>query len=163
MMVAARANPASTFVYYYKDSSMASVLYPLWKEGMMSAAANTSVNQPDATNGPYASLIDEGTYTYSAGHQFYSSAAGSAVGPASGVQLTAPTVTAGTFDAADVTFTAVTGNSVEALIIYRHNSGANTTWYLVALLESDYITGLPVTPNGGDILVQFHVSGIFTL
>lgn len=142
---------------------MASVLYPLWKEGMMAAAANTSVNQGDATNGPYCSLIDEGVYTYSAGHQFYSIAASAAVGPANGVQLTTPTVIAGTFDAGDITFTTVTGNSVEALIIYRHNSGANTTWFLVSMLESDYIIGLPVTPNGGDILIQFHSSGIFSL
>jgi len=142
---------------------MASVLYPLYKEALLSAAANTALNLGDATNGPYCSLIDEGTYTYSAAHQFYSSAATSAVGPASGVQLTTPTVTAGTFDAGDVTFTAVTGNSVEALIIFRHNSGANTTWYLVSLLESDYITGLPVTPNGGDILITWHASGIWTM
>lgn len=142
---------------------MASALYPLWKEGMMSAAPNTSMNQADATNGPYCVLIDEGIYTYSPSHQFFSSAASAAVGPASGVQLPTPTVAAGTFDAADITFTAVTGNSVEALIIYRHNSGANTTWYLVGIFESDYVTGLPVTPNGGDILIQWHPTGIFTV
>lgn len=142
---------------------MASVLYPLYKEALLSAAPNSSLNQGDSTNGPYCSLIDEGTYTYNATHQYYSVAAGSAVGPAAGVQLTTPTVAAGTFDASDITFTAVTGNSVEALIIYRHNSGANTTWLMVSLLESDYVTGLPVTPNGGDILITWHASGIFTL
>jgi len=142
---------------------MASAIYPLYKEAVLSAAPNSSLNQGDATNGPYCSLIDEGTYTYSTAHQFYSSAVASAVGTANGVQLTTPTVAAGTFDAADITFTAVTGVSVEALIIYRHNSGANTTWLLVSLLESDYITGLPVQPNGGDILITWHASGIFTL
>lgn len=142
---------------------MASVIYPLYKEGVLGAAANTSLNQGDATNGPYCSLIDQAAYSYVPTHQFYNTAAGAAVGPASGVQLTTPTIAAGTFDAADITFTAVTGNSVEALIIYRHNSGANTTWYLVSMLESDFITGLPVTPNGGDIILQWHASGIFTL
>lgn len=142
---------------------MASAIYPLYKEAVLGSAANSSLNQADATNGPYCSLIDEGTYTYSASHQFYSTAAGSAVGPASGVQLTSPTIAAGTFDANDITFTAVTGVSVEALIIFRHNSGANTTWLLVAILESDYVTGLPVQPNGGDILITWHASGIFTL
>ena len=142
---------------------MASVLYPLYKEAILGAAANSSLNQGDSVNGPYCALIDEGTYTYSAAHQFFSSASASAVGPASGVQLTTPTIVAGTFDANDITFTAVTGNSVEALIIYRHNSGANTTWYLVSMLESDFITGLRVQPNGGDILITWHASGIFTL
>ena len=142
---------------------MASAIYPLYKEALLGAAANSSLNQGDATNGPYCSMIDEGVYTYSPTHQFYSSAASAVVGPANGAQLTTPTIAAGTFDAADITFTAVTGNSVEALIIYRHNSGANTTWYLVSLLESDYITGLPLVPNGGDVILQWHASGIFSL
>jgi hypothetical protein len=144
---------------------MASVIYPLYKEGLLGAAANSSLNQGDATNGPYCSLVDEGAYTYSPSHQFYSSVPAPAViGPANGVQLTTPTIVAGTFDAADITFTAVaTPTSIEALVIYRHNSGANTTWYLVSLLESDFITGLPVTPNGGDIVVVWNATGIFTL
>jgi hypothetical protein len=143
---------------------MASLIYPLYKEALLGAAANSSLNQGDATNGPYCSLVDEGVYTYSPSHQFYSSVATAVIGPANGVQLTTPTIVAGTFDAADITFTAVaTPTSIEALAIYRHNSGANTTWYLVSLLESDFITGLPVTPNGGDIVVVFHSSGIFTL
>jgi hypothetical protein len=49
-----------------------------------------------------------------------------------------------------VTFTAVSGATVEALVIYRKNSGANTTWRLVAYIDTS-VTGLPVTPNGGDI------------
>lgn len=141
---------------------MATVLYPLWKEGMMSAAPNTSMNQGDAVNGPYVSLIDQAVYSFNPGHKFYSSAAAAAVGPPDGVQITTPTVTAGTFNGDDVTFAAVTGNSVEALLIYRHNSGPSGTWYLVGMLESDFIIGLPVTPNGGDIIMQWDNAGIFT-
>jgi len=61
-----------------------------------------------------------------------------------------------------VTFPAVTGASVEALIFYRKNAGANTTWRLVQYVDSS-VTGLPVTPNGGDISIIWNASGIFTL
>jgi hypothetical protein len=61
-----------------------------------------------------------------------------------------------------LTYTAVTGVSIEALVIYRKNSGANTTWRLVLYLDTS-VTGLPVTPNGGDITVTWNASGIFGL
>jgi hypothetical protein len=51
---------------------------------------------------------------------------------------------------------------VGALVIYRKNSGANTTWALV-LYEDTSVTGLPVTPNGGNIVITWNGSGIFTL
>jgi hypothetical protein len=80
-------------------------------------------------------------------------------------RITSPTVgsvSAGTFDGANLTYTAVSGDVCEALIVYRHNSGANTTWRLVVYLDTS-VTGLPVTPNGGDITVTWSASGIFTL
>jgi hypothetical protein len=80
-------------------------------------------------------------------------------------RITSPTVgsvSAGTFDGANVTYTAVSGATVEALVIYRHNSGANTTWRLVAYIDTS-VTGLPVTPNGGDISITWNASGIFTI
>jgi hypothetical protein len=77
-------------------------------------------------------------------------------------RIASPTITSGTFDGNDLTYTAVTGVSIEALVIYRHNSGANTTWRLVLYLDTS-VTGLPVTPNGGDITVTWNASGIFGL
>ena len=47
-------------------------------------------------------------------------------------------------------------------MIYRKNSGANTTWRLALYLDTSQ-TGLPVTPNGGDITVTWNASGIFTI
>lgn len=62
------------------------------------------------------------------------------------------TVTAGVADAADITFSAVTGDVCEALIIY-YDSTVEATSRLIAYIDS--ATGLPVTPNGGDITVQW--------
>jgi len=70
--------------------------------------------------------------------------------------LTFPTGTrtavAGVADAADVTFSSVTGDVSEELVIYYH-TGAETTSTLV--VNIDTATGLAVTPNGGDITVQW--------
>ena len=67
--------------------------------------------------------------------------------------LTTPTTTLGVFDADDVTFSSVTGDESEALIIYQH-TGTEGTSELIAFIDTG-VTGLPVTPNGGDITVTW--------
>ena len=71
------------------------------------------------------------------------------------------TVTGGLFDGDDVTYPAVSGNSVEAIIIYI-DTGNTATSRLVAYIDTG-VTGLPVTPNGGDISISWNPSGIFQL
>lgn len=137
---------------------MANAIYPLYKEALLGAAANSALTGSGAT-GLFVALVDTGTYTYSAAHQFYSSLSG-IVG--TDQEITSPTLTAGVVDGGDVTFTAVSGNSVEALVLYRKNAGANTTWRLVAYIDTGQ-TGLPVTPNGGNISIAWNASGIFAL
>lgn len=139
---------------------MANAVYPIYKTAMKSASSNTSLTVDDSTDGPFVALVDTGTYTYSAAHDFYNDLSG-IVG--TDQRITAPTVgsvAAGVFDGADVTFTAVSGASVEALVIYRHNSGANSTWRLVVFIDTGQ-TNLPVTPNGGNISIAWSASGIF--
>lgn len=84
--------------------------------------------------------------------------------------LTAKTVTAtagspdvSTFDAADVTLSSVglNGNTAaEALVIYK-DTGTEATSSLIAYIDT--ATGLPVTPNGGDITIQWAAAGIFQI
>lgn len=137
---------------------MANAVYPLYKEALLGAAANSALTGSGAT-GLFVALVDTGAYTYSAAHQFYSSLAG-VIG--TDQEIASPTLTAGVVDGGDVTFTAVSGNSVEALVLYRKNAGANTTWRLVAYIDTGQ-AGLPVTPNGGNIVVTWNASGIFAL
>ena len=59
----------------------------------------------------------------------------------------------GVFDAADITFGSVTGDESEALVIYQH-TGSDATAKLIAFIDTG-VTGLPVTPNGGDITVTW--------
>lgn len=138
---------------------MANAIYPIYKQNLLAGTANYDLDNNTTVDGPYLALIDTGTYTYSALHQFYSSLTG-IVG--TDQRITAPTVVNGTFDGADLLFTSVSGASVEGFVIYRHNSGANTTWPLVEYYDTAG-GGLPLTPNGGNITVTFNALGIFTI
>lgn len=138
---------------------MANALYPIWKEALLQSSADADLDGTGST-GVFVALVDTGTYTYSAAHDFYSDLSG-VVG--TDVEIASgKTFTAGVFDGADISHTAVSGSSVEALVIYRKNAGANTTWRLVAYIDTG-VTGLPVTPNGGDINTTWNASGIFAL
>lgn len=143
---------------------MANAIYEKYKNALMTAAANVSLDQNDATNGPYAMLKDEaGTpHVPPSPMQFLNEVEANKVGTESRIQVpTVGTVGQAVFDGADVTFTAVVGATAEALIIFRSNSGASSTKRLVAFIDG--VTGMPVTPNGGDIIVTWNASGIFKL
>lgn len=133
---------------------MANAIYPLYKQALLDA--NGTVDLNDST--VKVALVDTGTYTYSAAHEFYSSLTGVVGTPQ---EITATTVTNGVFDGGDVTFTAVSGNSVEALVIYIDTGVAGTS-RLVAYIDTG-VTGLPVTPNSGNISITWNASGIFAL
>lgn len=122
---------------------MASKIYPKAKETALQGGLNMSSGTVKV------SLIDTGTYTYSDAHQFYSSVTGVVGTP---VTLSSKTFVNGLFDAADATFSAVSGATVEALIIWV-DTGSSATSPLIAFIDS--ATGLPVTPNGGNIDVAW--------
>lgn len=64
------------------------------------------------------------------------------------VTLTAKATTGGAADAADCTFTSVSGATINAIVIYK-DTGTEATSPLIAYIDT--ATGLPITPNGGDI------------
>lgn len=141
---------------------MANALYPKYKQkllnpGTLGTTSGDAVDLSDDTI--KIALVDTGTYTYSSTHEFYSSVSSSVVGTPQ--TLTSKTVTDGVFDAADPVFSSVTGVSVEALVIYK-DTGTNSTSSLIAYIDV-VASGLPVTPNGGNITVTFNASGIFAL
>ena len=134
---------------------MANALYPKWKEQLLQFTANNNLSAGTVK----AALVDTGIYTYSSTDQFYSSVSSAVVGTPQ--TIGSKTFTNGVFDGADVTYTSVTGNSVEALVIYI-DTGSAATSPLVAYIDTS-VTGLPVTPNGGDIAITWNASGIFAL
>ena len=57
-------------------------------------------------------------------------------------------------------FTAVSGATVESLVFYK-DTGTPSTGNLICWFDTG--TGLPLTPNGGDVNVTFNASGIFKI
>ncbi len=96
------------------------------------------------------SLVDTGVYTVNlVTDEFFDDIASTV---ADSGNLTSKTTTLGVFDAADVVFSSVTGNQSEALVIWK-DTGTPATSPLIAYIDG--ATGLPVTPNGGDITVTW--------
>lgn len=133
---------------------MANAIYPKYKEALISGSANISLSSGTVK----VALVDTAVYTYSAAHEFLTSLTGT-VGTAP--TLGSKTVTNGVFDAADPTWTAVSGSTAEALVVYIDTGVAGTS-RLVTYIDTG-ITNLPVTPNGGDIVLAINASGLFAL
>lgn len=103
-------------------------------------------------------LMRTSNYTFSQAHQ-YASSLGTAVG--TDATLGSKTTNGagsdpGCFDAADAVYTAVTaGAAIDCLAIYKDTGTAGTS-PLIA-----YIDGFSVTPNGGDITIQWQGTNPF--
>lgn len=80
-----------------------------------------------------------------------------------GAALGTKTVSLGAvFDALDTTMLAVaSGAQCEQLVIYKEGAAAASS-PLICWIDTA-TSGLPVTPNGGDILITWNAAGIFTL
>ncbi len=125
---------------------MANALYDKGREGFLDGSIDWDSDDIRVI------LIDTDDYTVNlATHDNLDDIPAAARVATSGA-LTGKTVTDGVADVDDVTFSSVTGDQSEALVIYKH-TGTESTSRLIAYIDS--ATGLPVTPNGGDITVQW--------
>ena len=135
---------------------MANALYDRGRQGFLAGDIDW-----DADNIKIA-LIDEAddTIDLAADEDLADRAAGARVATSS--NLSSKTTTDGTADAADVTLSTVTGDQSESIDIYQ-DSGVESTSLMIANIDT--ATGLPVTPNGGDITVTWDSGAdkIFTL
>jgi hypothetical protein len=134
---------------------MANALYPKWKEQLLQFTANNDLSLGTVK----VALVDTGVYTYSSSDQYYSALSGAVVGTPQ--TIGSKTFTNGVFDGSDVTYSTLSGNSVEAIVIFIDTGNASTS-PLVAYFDTD-VNGLPVIPNGGDIVITWNASGIFAL
>lgn len=66
----------------------------------------------------------------------------------------------GVFDAADTTFTSLTGDQSEQLILFE-DSGVEASSDIICFWDT--ATGLPITPNGGNVTVVWAAGGILTV
>jgi hypothetical protein len=100
-------------------------------------------------------------YTFSAAHKFVSDVTGAGgTLVATSAALASKTVANGIADAADVTFSAVAaGAAITGILIFQSSAvtgGADvaaTAQRVIGYIDT--ATGLPVTPNGGDITITW--------
>lgn len=135
---------------------MANAVYPSYRSAMMQAPPNLATG---ALKCALVSTTSGATnYVYSASHANFSDVpAGSIV--SAGVALTNKVVSGGALNADPVRFASVAapgGGQIGQALIYYVDSGTPATSPLVGYMDTT--TGLPVTPNGQDITVNFSGS-----
>jgi hypothetical protein len=128
---------------------MANALYAKFKEAMLSgtydlATANikcmlvTTSYTPNLASDQY---VGNGTTPIPTG----------AIVARSG-NLASVSVTLGVFNAAAETLTSVSGSAASYIVIYL-DTGSDATSPLICIIDT--ATGLPITPNGGDIAIAW--------
>lgn len=125
---------------------MANTLYDYCRQRFLEAQINWMTDTVKVI------LVSTSAYTpQTAVHQYLADIPISAriAGP---VTLTAKATTGGAADAADCTFTSVSGATINAIVIYK-DTGTEATSPLIAYIDT--ATGLPISPNGGDIIVTW--------
>lgn len=145
---------------------MANALFSAYKAVVLGDAAVGGFSVPDLAGGDQRIiLIDSADDTFdptaTTDQDLADVAAGARVATValSGESVAMSGGTA-TYDASDATFSAVTGDQSEVVLLYEH-TGVEATSLLIVYFDT-FSSGMPVTPNGGDIVVQWHASGIFT-
>lgn len=95
-------------------------------------------------------LMRTSAYTFSQAHEFASSLPAAI---ATDVTLGTKVLSGGTFDAADAVFSAVSaGAAINCLAIFKFVTNDADSPLLA------YIDGFSVTPNGGDITIQWQAT-----
>lgn len=133
---------------------MGNALYDLGREAFLGADIDWDANTIKL------GLIDNADYTVNlATHDFFNDVAADLTPSGGADALVAisgafanKTKTLGVADADDVTLSAVSGDVSESIVIFQ-DTGNVATSRLIAYIDT--ATGLPVTPNGGDITVQW--------
>lgn len=135
---------------------MASIWYPAGIDALMEGSVALLTDTIKAV------LVDTVDYTYSNAHDNLDDVPSGARATNGTGTLASKTSTFSsnvwTFDAADLTLSTVSGDQSEVVIIYK-DTGVESTSRL--LLKLDLSSA--VTPNGGDIVLQWNASGLGTI
>lgn len=132
---------------------MANTLYTPAKQNMLNG--NLIMSSHDIR----VICVDLADYTFSIAHSTLADVPAAARVAVSGA-LSGKTVTNGVFDAIDTPIPGVTGDTFEALVMYRHTGLESGP--LVCFIDT-FTAGSPLTPTGGSVDIIWHASGIFAL
>ena len=125
---------------------MSNALYTKAKQGLLDGSIDLDTDTIKAV------FVDGADYIPNLSTHQYLSDIPSAARVATSGALQNKTVTDGIFDADDQVFATVTGDQFEYIVLYKH-TGTEGTSRLILLIDT--ATGLPCTPNGSDITIQW--------
>ena len=125
---------------------MANSLYTKAKQGLLDGSLDLDTDTIKAV------FVDGADYTPNLSTHQYLSDIPSAGRVATSGALQNKTVTDGVFDADDITLTSVSGDQFGYIVLFK-DTGVEGTSRLILLIDT--ATGLPCTPNGSDITVQW--------
>lgn len=136
---------------------MADALYRNYKALLWGGGVHTTADWNGDTI--KVTLTDHGTDTPVPGtDQDYADISAGTVGtPQTLTGVTIDSVAEGTVDAGNPVWTSLTGASVESYTYYKDSGVASTSTLLIYI---DSATGLPLTPNGGNVTLTHNASGI---
>lgn len=135
---------------------MANLFYPAAKQLALSLLCGVGTRPTGTLK---SVIIDTNDVSYNPAHVYYSSVASGAVGTPG--TIANPTFTNGLLDGDDVTLASVTGDQSEAVVNFL-DTGNPATSPLINWIDTG-VSGLPVTPVGGNVVIAWNASGIAQL
>jgi hypothetical protein len=137
---------------------VATIVHLDWLDGMLGDPTHNVVDlNTDDIDASLLDQTDSGTIT-NASVDYDEVDAATVVATA---ETTISAITNGVVTISAVTFTAVTGDAADYLTVWK-NTGTPATSTLIITWDSA-TTGLPVTPNGGDITATWGSNTLVTL
>lgn len=135
---------------------MANALYTKAKEAFLTGSIDWNTDTIKAV------LVSTGYTPVPATDQFLTAIPGGSI-IATSPAFTGASDTGGVADANNLTFAAVGGVTVGTYLVIYKDTGSSATSPLIAIIDT--ATGLPVTPNGGDITIAWDTGAnkIFAL
>ena len=133
---------------------MSNALYTLARQSFLNGGIDW------ATADLRVALVNSSYTVNLATDQYISTVAANIVARSS--SLTSVTSTGGVANAANVTFSSVSGSTVSYFVIYAY-TGTDSTSQLIAYFDT--ASNLPITPNGGNITISWDTGSnkIFVL
>lgn len=136
---------------------MANDMFKLYKERLVDLNRGGLSGVDWNTDTIKCALVTSGYTPNLTTHEFWSSVVANVAGTPQ--TLTSVTVALGFVNCASpITFTAVAPGTAINYIVFFKDTGTNGTSPVLVIYDT--ATGLPVTPNGGNITVTINASGV---
>lgn len=133
---------------------MANVMYPKFAQALLDKLHDLN------TDDFRFMLIDTADETYNAADEFVSNVTGAGIVARMTSALTTPTILSGTFDADNPTINTVSGDPIEAVVLYAYNA-SDAAARLACWIDSS--PSISFTPNGSNVTLTLDGAGIFSL